>query len=122
MMASQPCRSGESCHRKVTGCLATSEIAQYASWSQLEQGNMITPNFIAESSPWQGKLEFSMGFEPVRRGGHPTSNAIFPAHQHHRRGAARLVRRTVLRLACRGRAVVVRAGLPACAVGAVLGD
>src|SRR5215469_6103929 len=65
-MASQPCRSGESCQRKVTGCLATSAMAQYASWSQLEPGKMMTPNFMANSScaGWAPKLELKTLFHP----------------------------------------------------------
>src|SRR5882724_7300154 len=47
MMASQFCRSAESCHRNVTGCLATCWIVQYASWSQFDPGKMMTPNFIS---------------------------------------------------------------------------
>src|SRR5438552_18870651 len=47
MIASQFSRSWDSCHRNVTGCLATCWMVQNASWSQLEPGKMMTPNFIA---------------------------------------------------------------------------
>src|SRR5438876_4163554 len=47
MIASQFSRSWDSCFRNVTGCLATCWMVQNASWSQLEPGKMMTPNFIA---------------------------------------------------------------------------
>src|SRR5271165_4753824 len=46
MMASQFCKSCESCQRKVTGCLATFWMVQKASWSQFDPGKTMTPNFI----------------------------------------------------------------------------
>src|SRR5208283_2077465 len=52
---------------------------------------------------------------------HPKSYAVFPACAHHRRRAARLVRRAMLRLHLRRSDVVGRSHLPACSVGAFLG-
>src|SRR5437868_7646636 len=60
-MASQFCKSCDSCHRNVTGCLATCWIVQNASWSQLEPGKMITPNFMENTfSSFRGHFKSSM--------------------------------------------------------------
>src|SRR6266550_7586905 len=85
-MASQSSKSWDSCHRNVTGCLATCWMVQNASWSQLEPGKMMTPNFIVflnQSLAREKKvarvritngIAYRGGFQNISLGGGGTGN------------------------------------------------
>src|SRR3954471_7223888 len=53
MTQSTPCKSCDSCHRETTCCLATWPATYKASWSQLDPGKVMTPNFIAAARWWR---------------------------------------------------------------------